>query len=273
MNWRLGSSMREDGELLSVGGVVVVRAGAHQDLEAGVLAHLLDRRARVQGQELHAPALRVEAEDAERGDHAGDAAEEQAVLAAGVAALQVAGARHEVHALGEAALLVHGEDHHLPAERDDVVGAAAAGQPHLGPRVAADGAGVEVAVPVDLGAADEPHVEEAALGEQERVGDAGQHLGAVGGAHLVGRDRQLARLPHGPDDAALDHHGEPRGVGALGQHRGHHGRADAGEDGGVVAQLARAHHGQQLVGGDAHVVSIRARAAASARRASPKRAR
>ena len=38
---------------------------------------------------------------------------------------------------------------------------------------------------------------------------------------------------------------------SLSQHRGHHGRAHAREDGLAIAQLARAHDGQQLVGGDA----------------------
>src|SRR5690242_3792074 len=105
----LGVEHTEDGELLVGRRRGRGEGGAHENLEAGVLANLLDRRARVQGQELHAPTLRVEAEEAERGDNAGDAAEEQAVLAAGVAAVEVARARHEVDALGEAALLVDGE--------------------------------------------------------------------------------------------------------------------------------------------------------------------
>ena len=100
-------------------------------------------------------------------------------------------AGHEVHAGNEPALLVRGEDEHLAAQRGDVVGAAGAGQPHLRlPVVAADHARVDVAVLVDLGAAHEAVVQEAALGEEERVGDARQHLGPMGRAHLVGRHRQ-----------------------------------------------------------------------------------
>ncbi len=41
----------------------------------------------------------------------------------------------------------------------------------------------------------------------------------------------------GSDDAALDDHGEARGVALLGEGGGQEGDADAGEDGGVVAEL------------------------------------
>src|SRR6267142_2073189 len=68
----------QDGQLLVGRRLRGGEGRAQQHLEAGVLAHLLHRRAGVQGQELHAAALRVEAEEAERGDHAGDATEEQA---------------------------------------------------------------------------------------------------------------------------------------------------------------------------------------------------
>src|SRR5882724_3693517 len=102
----LGVEHAEDRQLLVGRGLRGGERRAQQHFEAGVLAHLLHRRARVQGQELHAAALRVEAEEAERGDHAGDATEEQTGAPPRVAALEVAGARDEVHPLGEAPLLV-----------------------------------------------------------------------------------------------------------------------------------------------------------------------
>jgi hypothetical protein len=181
--------------------------------------------------------------------------------------------RYEVDALHEAALLVHGQDHDLSAQGDDVVGAAAAGQADPRRVVAADRARVEVAVLVDLRPADEPDVEEPALGEEEHVRDARQHLGPVRGAHLVRRDRQLPGLPRRAHDAAFDHHGEPRRVGTLGKGGGEHGGADACEHGGAVRERAGAHDREQLVGAVGHDVSIRARAAASRRASSPNSAR
>ena len=233
----------------------------------------------MQGLEAHPPALGLEAEDAEGGDHARDAPEEQPALAAALAAVEPARARDEIHRLREAPLLVHGEDDDLAAKRDDVVGAAAAGQPDLGPLVAApDGARVEVAVTVDLGSPDEADVEKPPLREQEGVRDPRQHLGMIGRAHLVGRDGERAGLPLRPDDAALDHHGQARGMRALGERRSHQGSAHAGKDRHVVLELARAHDGEQLVGGDAaaprvHDTSSFPRRSASARAVVPKRAR
>src|SRR5713226_6951665 len=115
----LGVERAEDRELFLRGWLRGGELGAHQHLEAGVLAHLLDSRARVERQELHPAAFRVEAEDSQRRYHAGDAAEEQAGAPARVAAVEIAGARDEVHPLGEAPFLVDGEDDHLAAERDD----------------------------------------------------------------------------------------------------------------------------------------------------------
>src|SRR5260370_39479014 len=64
----------------------------HGELEARVGADRVDGDAGVQGLEAHPPALGLEAEDAESGDHARDGAEEQPALAAAPAAAQPAGA-------------------------------------------------------------------------------------------------------------------------------------------------------------------------------------
>src|SRR2546422_7234764 len=55
----------------------------------------------------------------------------------------------------------------------------------------AEHAGVDVAVRIDLRAAHEANVHEAALSEEEGVGDPGQHRRPVAGAHL---DRKSTRL-------------------------------------------------------------------------------
>src|ERR1700741_1961394 len=101
----LGVEHAQDRELLVGGRLGGGERRAHQDLEAGVLADLLEGGARMQRHELHAAALRLEAEEDEGGDDARDAAEEQPGARTGVAAVEVARARHEVDALGEAALL------------------------------------------------------------------------------------------------------------------------------------------------------------------------
>src|SRR6266850_968045 len=150
-----GIEHAQDPQLL-LGGKRGGREGVrHGDLEARVGADRVDGDAGVQGLEAHPPALGLEAEDAEGGDHARDAPEEQPALAAALAAVEPARACDEIHRLREAPLLVHGEDDDLTAERDDVVGAAAAGQPDLGPLVAApDGGRVQISLTVDLGASD-----------------------------------------------------------------------------------------------------------------------
>jgi len=101
-------------------------------------------------------------------------------------------------------------------------------------------------VPVDLGAPHEPDVHEAALREQEGVGDPGQHGRAAPGAHLVGRDRQPVRRDLGADDPALDHQREPRRVAPPGERRREQGHADAGEDDRVVPELAGGDDREQL---------------------------
>src|SRR5712692_5908177 len=117
-----------------------------EQVEAGVLADPVDRGARMYGLDPHATGHGIEAEGAERGDHAGDAAEEQAAALARAVAGQPAGARHEVDLRDEAPLLVRGHDDNLAAQRGDVVGAAGAGQPHLRlPVVAAQHRRVDVA--------------------------------------------------------------------------------------------------------------------------------
>ncbi len=203
----------------------------------------------VRGLDPHAPGVRVEAEDAERGNDARDAAEQEPGGPARAVAGEPRRARDEVDALDEAPLLVRRHDDHLAAQRGDVVGAAGPGQADFRlPVVGAEHARVDVAVLVDLRAAHEADVDEAALGEQERVGDARQHRRPMAGAHLVGGDRQPPRRDLGADDAALDDHRQPRRVTALGERGGQQRHADAREDRRVVAELARGDHGQKLGG-------------------------
>src|SRR5262249_19778531 len=158
-----------------------------------------------------------EPEESERRHNAANAAEQQSAPAPRVSPRQIARTRDEVDRLHEAARLMGREDDHLAAEGEDVVGAAAARQAHFRPVIPADDGGVQVAVPVDLSAADEAHVEETALGHEEDVGDAGQHLGAMGGPHLVGGDGEPSRLPFGSYDATLDDDREIRSLQALSQ--------------------------------------------------------
>jgi hypothetical protein len=99
------------------------------------------------------------------------------------------------------------------------LGPAAARQSH--PRVleAADHAGVDIAVLVDLGRAEKPVVEVTALRIQEDIGDICQHVRAVCRLHLVGGDGQPAGQRRRADDAALQHDRQVRRVHTPG-HRG-----------------------------------------------------
>src|SRR5207249_5079688 len=118
--------------------------------EAGVLSQGVDRDARVRGLDPHALAIRIEPEDAERGDDTRDAAEEEAGGAARAVAPEPRGARDEVDALDEAPLLVGRDDDDLTTERGDVVSAARPGQANFRvPVVRAEHAGVDVAVLID----------------------------------------------------------------------------------------------------------------------------
>src|SRR4030095_8540321 len=100
-----------------------------EEREPGVLAHRLGANARVQRLDPHALGVGVEAEDAERGDHARDAAEVKTGRAARAVAREPRRARDEVDALDEATLLVRGHDDDLATQRGDIVSAAPDGQP------------------------------------------------------------------------------------------------------------------------------------------------
>src|SRR5262245_15692361 len=160
----LGVERAQQGQLVVGGRLGLGRRRDDLQREPGAVAHLLDSGAGVRCLDPHAPCLRVEAEDPQRGDHAGDAAEDQAGPGTSAVAVEPGGTGDEIHAGYEAPLLVGREDDHLSAQRGDVVGPAGARQPHLRlPVVGADDARVDVAELVDLGAAHEPAVQEPAL--------------------------------------------------------------------------------------------------------------
>ena len=105
---------------------------------------------------------------------------------------------------------------------------------------------VQIAVLVDLRAAHEADIDIAALQQQQHVGAAQHHVGALGAALLVGGGRQLARLDEGADHAALEQDGEAGAAQALRQRRRQQRDADAGEHDLPVLQLPRAQDRQQL---------------------------
>src|SRR5262249_3902095 len=137
------------------------RQGGRQRLvdaqfEPGRLPDLLQGDAGVQAADLHAPGVFVVGQDGQVGDDAvRPGGGRQAGCLAGPRAGQVTRRGQEVELLDEAAAVVVGDDEDAPAERAQVVGAAAAGQAHLRAGVVADDGRVEVAVSVDLGAAQE----------------------------------------------------------------------------------------------------------------------
>ena len=80
-----------------------------------------------------------------------------------------------------------------PAMRADVVPAAAAGQAHLGVVIIADHGAVQVAVGIDLRAAQEAELDKAALGCLDDLAQTGCGERAVEGALPADRHRQLVQ--------------------------------------------------------------------------------
>ena len=116
----------------------------------------------------------------------------------------------------------------------------------FGARGIADERRIQIAELVDLRAAHEPDIDIAALQQQQHVGAAQHHVGALGAALVVGRWRQLAGLDEGADDAALEQDGQPRAVQPLRQRGGEQRNADAGEHHLAVPELPRAQHRQHF---------------------------
>src|SRR5438093_1149962 len=107
-----GIERSQDLQLLGVRRRRGLHALGHQQFERRPGAHLVDAHAGVERLEPHPAAGGLEAEEAERGDDARDAAEEQAAARPRVAARQVPRARDEVDLLDEAPRLVSGQDDH-----------------------------------------------------------------------------------------------------------------------------------------------------------------
>ena len=142
---------------------------------------------------------------------------------------------------------MHRDHEHLPAERGDVVGPAAAREPDLRVIPGPEQARVDVPVGVDLGEAEEAVVEEATLGEEEGIGDPRQHHGVAAGGHLVGRDRKLACPDVRADRTAFHHDGQLGSVRRPGEDGGQQRCADAGEDDLAVFEQAAGGDGEKLL--------------------------
>ena len=113
--------------------------------------------------------------------------------------------------------------------------------------VVADDGRVDVAVAVDLRAAEKPDLDPAVLEERlEHVGHAADHERAGHQRRIADRDRQP--LGHGADGAGfVDQHQVGR-VGGAGEVAGQVGQPDADEHDLAVAQLARGDDGMSSAG-------------------------
>ncbi len=125
---------------------------ADAQLEAGGGADLRQRHAWMQTVDLHTFALVVIAQDGQVGDDAiGSAVRRQSRRLARTGAGQVARRRQEIEFLDEATAIVMSDDEDAPAERSEIVSAAAAGQTHFRTEViAADVRRIEIAIGIDL---------------------------------------------------------------------------------------------------------------------------
>ena len=144
-------------------------------------------------------------------------------------AVAEAGRGDVVHALAEAVPLLRHDHHEAPGQARDVGAAAAAGQPHLRPAPVADVGRVQVAEPVDLGAADEAQVHEPLLEQRHDLER----------ARAPERARDVRRVAHGHQrlgrrliahDAVLEEADGPGRVRALGEGERDQGQAHADED-------------------------------------------
>ena len=127
------------------------------------------------------------------------------------------------------------DEHHGLGVLADVDEAAGARQPRTEARH------VEIAVPVDLGEAEEGAVEPAAVVEIELIGLVDDRLRVGGGAEVEARGR------HAADDAGLGRHGHEVDDALLGRHGGDAFRhADAEVDHRVGLELQRRAPGDDL---------------------------
>ena len=216
----------------------VAHVGRHAEIANPVAARtLVHALPRMIGGQVHLAGRGVEAEDAERGDHRGGPAARESDPRAPARAVAEAGRGDEVHALAEAVLLLRHDHHEAPGQARDVGAAAAAGQPDLRPAPVADIGRVQVAEPVDLGAADEAQVHQPLLEQRHDLERARAPEGARDVRRVAHGHQRLGRrlIAH---DAVLEEPDGPGRVRALGEGERDQRQAHAHEDDVAVADLA-----------------------------------
>ena len=223
------------------------QVGRHAHRPAHGLVDVLERGARVQAVEAHLAVL-VEVVDTQVRDDDRRAAPRPALGLAHAgrvgAAAQVAGRGAEVDALHERPLRLAHDDEHLAGVDGDLAGAARAGQPGPRRRVVADDGRVDVAEAVDLGGAQEAHVDAPTLQVvAEEVGHGHHGQGAGDDGRIADGERQPGRL--GTVGAGLVDELQLGGHGVEGQVDRDVGQPDAHEADPLAGQLAgrgRDHH-------------------------------
>nr|WP_228546367.1 hypothetical protein [Halegenticoccus tardaugens] len=156
----------------------------------------------------------------------------EAELLTTLAAVEVAGTRDEVHLLREAPLAVGRDNDGFAGVASNFAGASAAGKPHFRIIVVPDDRGIDVAVPVDLRAAEEADVNPAGLKiVAEPLSHRHDALGVRREYWVADGEGKLGRVRiNGP---RLVDHLEVRCVGPLGEVAGEVRDADA-DQGGVA---------------------------------------
>ena len=192
-------------------------------------------------------------EDAEVGDHEVGPAAAQAELGPAARSVAEADAGAEVAVLDEGAhRLAHDHDH-PPGERRDLRRATGSGQPGVRGGVLADHGGVDVAEPVELGGAEEPDVDPAALQPvREDLGHRDDGIGGLGELAVADRERQAGRLR--TDAARLVDEDATGSVQPASEVRGSARQADADEAARPIGQRPGCADDHHLVAGVALVV-------------------
>src|SRR5208283_137715 len=103
-----------------------------EQLETAIILHILQRIPWIDGDDAHTLALRFKVHDGHIREHlVGSRPLGKPGLVAAVSALQPSGRSDELALLHKAPCILHGKDHHLPAEAAEIVSSAASWKTNL----------------------------------------------------------------------------------------------------------------------------------------------
>ena len=190
----------------------------------------------MQTENFHSLGLLVIAQDGEVGDDpVRPGAGRQAGGFTGAGTGQISGSGQKIEPGHKTARVLVHHDQDAAAEGGEIIGAAAARQPYAGLGiVTADQSGIQIPIRVDLGAAQESVIHQAALAGLHHIAHAGGHHASIESARVTDADGHGGQL--GGHAAGLKEDHQLRSRRPLGQHGGGAGRAGADRNCSAVFQ-------------------------------------